>query len=195
MAVLNVPKKESRKVMFIVKNTPKAQPRAQFRAVLPAAADILQRLGVLSSSASDFRKWLESATFCRPYGNKSADVYKKEIAIKAREAMRGRPTMKGPLSLSCAMVFGRRKGDTKKTRSNPWWLKDTKPDWDNLEKAVSDAIKGIVWEDDSQVARSECVKLWSHDPKCCAIIVQVEEVHPRDLGRLGSRVRSILSKS
>lgn len=36
-----------------------------------------------------------------------------------------------------------------------------KPDKDNLEKAIMDSLKGIVWHDDSQVCESEVTKRYA----------------------------------
>jgi Holliday junction resolvase RusA-like endonuclease len=35
-----------------------------------------------------------------------------------------------------------------------------RPDIDNLEKAVLDALKGVAWKDDTQVARVVKEKTW-----------------------------------
>ena len=41
--------------------------------------------------------------------------------------------------------------------------KFTKPDTDNLEKAVLDGMNGIVFEDDNQIAGIYAMKAWSYD--------------------------------
>lgn len=48
-----------------------------------------------------------------------------------------------------------------------------KPDNDNIEKAVCDALNGIAYKDDSQIVHSEVMKVWARDgvPK---IIVKIE---------------------
>jgi Holliday junction resolvase RusA-like endonuclease len=48
-----------------------------------------------------------------------------------------------------------------------------KPDNDNIEKAVCDALNGIAYRDDSQIVHSEVMKVWARDgvPK---IIVKIE---------------------
>lgn len=48
-----------------------------------------------------------------------------------------------------------------------------KPDWDNIGKAVCDALNGIAYRDDSQIVHSEVMKVWARDgvPK---IIVKIE---------------------
>jgi Holliday junction resolvase RusA-like endonuclease len=39
-----------------------------------------------------------------------------------------------------------------------------KPDWDNLGKAVSDAMNGVVFQDDAQVISAHIKKAYSSDP-------------------------------
>jgi Holliday junction resolvase RusA-like endonuclease len=47
-----------------------------------------------------------------------------------------------------------------------------KPDLDNLMKAVLDAINGVIYQDDSQVYRFSCVKLYSDKPRTYISIQQ-----------------------
>jgi Holliday junction resolvase RusA-like endonuclease len=49
----------------------------------------------------------------------------------------------------------------------------SKPDLDNLEKAVKDAMTGIVWHDDSQVYFTVKEKVYGNEPKVC-ITVETE---------------------
>jgi Holliday junction resolvase RusA-like endonuclease len=46
--------------------------------------------------------------------------------------------------------------------SAPMWC-DRKPDWDNLGKAVCDALNGVAYKDDSMVVDARVIKLWSDD--------------------------------
>jgi Holliday junction resolvase RusA-like endonuclease len=39
--------------------------------------------------------------------------------------------------------------------------KTKKPDIDNLTKAILDALNGIAWNDDAQVAQITAKKVWS----------------------------------
>ena len=41
----------------------------------------------------------------------------------------------------------------------------TKPDWDNIGKAVCDALNGLVWKDDSQIVHATTEKYYSDDPR------------------------------
>lgn len=48
-----------------------------------------------------------------------------------------------------------------------------KPDWDNIGKAVCDALNGIAYKDDAQIISAEVIKRWAVDgiPK---VIVEIE---------------------
>ncbi len=48
-----------------------------------------------------------------------------------------------------------------------------KPDLDNLVKGVKDALKGLVWRDDSQVVRITAVKQYGHEPGVQIIVKEV----------------------
>lgn len=51
----------------------------------------------------------------------------------------------------------------------------TKPDLDNIIKGVKDALKSVIWRDDSQVVElSECGKWYSDVPRVEVIIVEVQ---------------------
>lgn len=41
----------------------------------------------------------------------------------------------------------------------------TKPDVDNLAKAVTDAMNGVVYEDDSQIVELVCGKYYGAEPR------------------------------
>lgn len=58
----------------------------------------------------------------------------------------------GPVNLSVRAYFTMPKGMHRKTTRTPARLKITKPDLDNILKAVKDAAKGVLWLDDNQVA-------------------------------------------
>lgn len=83
-------------------------------------------------------------------------AFRYAVAQAAREATCGKtlplyPT--GAVTLEVALYFPRPKALQWKTK--PWTpLRHTKkPDLDNVLKALKDALKGITWADDAQVAR------------------------------------------
>lgn len=44
-------------------------------------------------------------------------------------------------------------------------LPSRKPDVDNIEKAVLDALNGIAYKDDSRVCRTSCAKFYGAEPR------------------------------
>lgn len=51
----------------------------------------------------------------------------------------------------------------------------TKPDMDNVEKAVWDALTGLVWKDDAQVVDGRRAKFYSDVPRVEIEIEELEE--------------------
>lgn len=59
----------------------------------------------------------------------------------------------GALELEVLAVFRCPKSDERKTSPAPSRWKSTRPDAENIAKAVQDAGTGVLWGDDAQVAR------------------------------------------
>lgn len=100
-------------------------------------------------------------------------AYEKAIAWAAKAAMRSREPMTGPVELNVTAVmpvpasWSIKKQNAALVES----IRPTvKPDFDNIEKVVADAIKGIVWIDDSQVCVSNFRKRYGANP---ALLVEV----------------------
>jgi Holliday junction resolvase RusA-like endonuclease len=83
-----------------------------------------------------------------PARTRSTEAMVREFAAKA---MAGAPPIEGAVHLSVIMHLDRPKSWTKrKIAENP--LPTGKPDLDNVLKLLGDALNGIVWKDDSQIA-------------------------------------------
>jgi Holliday junction resolvase RusA-like endonuclease len=110
--------------------------------------------------------WTNQGTkhFTRP----ETRAWKQTVATYARSAMRGAVPLNGPLKLELAFLLPI-------PPSWPNWKREAaergqiaptvKPDLDNLEKAVKDAMNKIVWIDDAQVIRCEKEKAFSARPR------------------------------
>lgn len=83
--------------------------------------------------------------------------YKEAVALMARQAHPGEP-LEGALSCRLVFILPRPKGRTRKTRPNPRYYSTARPDVDNLAKAVLDALNGLLFRDDSQIATLMIVK-------------------------------------
>jgi Holliday junction resolvase RusA-like endonuclease len=76
--------------------------------------------------------------------------WKRSLQFVARQHYHGKK-IEGPFRVDLLFVFPRPKSIQWKTKPMPqiWHIK--KPDRDNLDKAVLDALTGIFWHDDCQV--------------------------------------------
>lgn len=110
------------------------------------------------------------------YGDDAIDSYKAVIAFAAERAIEDqRVSMpwSGPVGVTIAFVFARPKSEIRKTKQQPneWHCK--RPDFDNLAKAVCDALNGICWIDDGQIAYSEIYKITAGTNERPRVVVSV----------------------
>lgn len=120
------------------------------------------------------------------YDEKKSRSSKEYIRLMAAQEWGGQPLMEGPLKMNLVIV-----------RSIPasWSLKKqalalaryilptTKPDTDNYLKGVKDALKGVIWRDDSLVCEEHPAKIYGAKPGLC---IEVSPIDPEggDLGWL-----------
>lgn len=108
----------------------------------------------------------------RFYTPKKTSDYETIVAMQAKIAMEGRAPIDSACCLSLAFHIPMPKSWSQKKRAQAisGEIKHTsKPDLDNLIKAVKDGLNGIVWVDDSQVVRVVAEKKYSENPRveCC----------------------------
>lgn len=90
------------------------------------------------------------------YTPKECREYKNLVAAVAKSVMRGNDYMMfnaEPLECRVRFIF-----PLPKTRKNPWAT--SRPDLDNLYKAVTDSMIGIVYKDDAQIVRASIEKAY-----------------------------------
>lgn len=110
----------------------------------------------------------------RTYTPKATTDYERSLRLRAKEAMRGRPPLQGPLVVTVGAFFPIAKSWTKAEKAAA--IDGTKhhmdtPDLDNIAKAI-DALNGVVWADDKQVVQLTAMKRYSSHP---ALVVTVRE--------------------
>ncbi len=82
--------------------------------------------------------------------------------------------LNGPLGLLLRCVFPYRSGTPKRITADGILVpKDTKPDWDNLGKAVCDALTGVLCSDDGKFCRVTVEKYWGPEP---GVLVEAFEI-------------------
>jgi Holliday junction resolvase RusA-like endonuclease len=100
--------------------------------------------------------------------------YESRIALAGHEAMAGAPL----LELACAVkleIYVQIPASWSKKKQtaalNGEVLPVTKPDIDNIEKAIFDGLNGVVWKDDVQVTDVIKKKRYADTPR---VVVTVE---------------------
>ncbi len=116
-------------VSFFVPGLPVAQPRQRTRVVAAAGRTFSQNYTPAKHPVNEF---------------------KAAIRLACAAAHQGEP-LAGPLAMTARFVFPRPKSMTRKSGNLGLW-KASKPDWDNVGKALADALTGLLWADDAQLA-------------------------------------------
>lgn len=119
-------------IRFTVPAVPVAQPR--------------QRVGVIHGHA---RTYLPDSH--------PVHVFKAAVADSSSKAFPNGP-LTGPLLLSANFIMPRPKSMTTKRGPNARVYSSKKPDLDNLMKSLADAMNGIAYVDDSQIATARIHK-------------------------------------
>ena len=127
------------KVSFVVPGVPVAQPR--------------QRHRIATANGKSFVKNYTPA-------RDPVNAFKAAVALAAAAAYQGAP-LEGPLRLTVTFVLPRPKYLTWKRKAMPRCWAPVKPDRDNLEKSLQDALNGQLWIDDAQVVTGQVRKVFA----------------------------------
>lgn len=93
--------------------------------------------------------------------------YEGTVATFAHQAMAGIALLEGPLEVGMDIVLqipASWSGKQQHRAEIGQILPTTKPDIDNVEKAIFDALNGVVWRDDVQVVRVVKAKRYGRAP-------------------------------
>ncbi|ALV06684.1 RusA family crossover junction endodeoxyribonuclease [Roseateles depolymerans] len=102
-------------------------------------------------------------------------AYEGLVAHAAQMALAGRPLLQGPVHVRLAVecqVPGSWSQKKQRAAINGEVMPTTKPDIDNVIKAVFDGCNGVLWKDDVQVVQVTVVKQYSATP--CVRFAAVE---------------------
>lgn len=94
--------------------------------------------------------------------------WRDDIRAAAKVAMGERPPYAGAIRLFCE--FGMPVPKSMPKSKQGWLPHTTKPDVDKLFRALSDALTGIAWVDDSQVCVSAINKVYAWDGRTGASV-------------------------
>lgn len=100
--------------------------------------------------------------------------YESLVKLAAKQAMAGAAPMAFPIALSLVVLHAIPKSWSKRKQDAALQGTErptTKPDADNVAKAVADACNGIVWVDDAQVVELRVSKRYSSAP---GVMVEVQ---------------------
>ena len=93
------------------------------------------------------------------------------LRLKAEATMNGCAMLEGAIRLEFLAVFGIPESWSKKKRAAAMYRAVTKrPDFDNLAKLASDALNGVVYKDDAQIAEASIRKIYGPQPKIVVTI-------------------------
>lgn len=112
----------------------------------------------------------KTGTVYTPYKTVS---YERHLRWAAKAAMKGPGPLAGPLCVTVGAFFTIPKTWTKAEKAAAIDRAHTsKPDLDNIIKML-DALNGIVWKDDSQIAQLTALKRYSSKP---ALVITVRSL-------------------
>ncbi|ADV46443.1 RusA family crossover junction endodeoxyribonuclease [Nitratifractor salsuginis] len=96
--------------------------------------------------------------------------FKRIIGYLARRQLKAPFT--GAVKMNILFQFKKPKSWSKAKRKRAFWHTQ-KPDKDNLEKSIKDALEGIAYRNDSAVASGSIHKVWGD---CNRIVVELEDL-------------------
>lgn len=170
-------------------NEPDQSPEAQSQKCvkrLPASDRAGSGVPVIAQETQQVIRFVVEGT-ARPQGSKrhvgngimiesSKHVasWRNWVRMKASQTMQGRTPLTGPLIVSIAFGFDRPKKHflSKGLRPDAPTMHQGKPDIDKLLRAVLDALTGVVFTDDSQVASIRCHKRYEITAKTVVEVCQ-----------------------
>ena len=120
-------------------------------------------------------KFVRAGKFVRAFTPTKTVRFEERVRLSAEAA--GVTPLEGPLELLIVALFPMRGQPLKRSRRPACW-KATKPDADNLGKAVADSLNGIAYKDDGQVVRLSVVKMHAAQGQPAGTYVEVWEADP-----------------
>lgn len=108
--------------------------------------------------------------YARAYTPEKTRNQEAMLRTLAAQAMGAQSLLEGPLSVHIEIVQQPPQSWSKKKQASAKWISG-KPDADNVIKIIGDSLNGIVWRDDSQIAKLQFVRHYALDETERAIII------------------------
>jgi Holliday junction resolvase RusA-like endonuclease len=118
--------------------------------------------------------------------NKKSKSWKQEVASAAAKVMEGRALLHGPLLLAVVFVMPRPKSHFRTGKNEGQLRPDAprfhtkKPDVTKLVRGLEDALTGVVWNDDAQVADTRQRKEYGPAARVEVNVVPLVEANERE---------------
>lgn len=119
--------------------------------------------------------------FARMFTPAKTVAYEGLIAHAAHQAMAGRPLLEGTVSVSMHIDCQIPSSWSAKKRAQALVgsvYPTTKPDADNVIKAIYDGLNGVLWHDDAQVVEGHQLKRYSATPGVRVVVKAGHGVEP-----------------
>lgn len=123
----------------------------------------------------------------RMYDPKKSRDYKDYVKLAASE-FAPKELLNGPIILSVNVFRPMPKSLSKKRAAlaeQGLLRPTTRPDADNYIKGIKDALKNVIWKDDSQIVELHTSKFYSARPR---VEIMVQEWHPPDAQQAREKV-------
>lgn len=104
--------------------------------------------------------------------------WRGDVKRFAVEAFRSETLVEGPLTVSLTFIMPRPKYHYRSNgelKDNAPALHTSKPDVLKMARAIEDALTGVVWKDDSQIAVEVLTKRYGDKPGCQVSISRLQE--------------------
>lgn len=114
--------------------------------------------------------------FAQMYTPEKTASYENLVALAAQTAMAGRGLIEGPVDVDLVILLPIPVSWSKKKKQAALQglvYPTKKPDIDNVEKAIFDAINGVVWHDDVQVCDVSKRKRYAEVPGVHVVVTPI----------------------
>lgn len=111
----------------------------------------------------------------RAYTDKKTAKYESVIAQEAMVAMAGKPILLEPVHVEiyCHCEIPKSWSKKKRNMALDCLIYPSKPDVDNVAKAILDGCNGVVWKDDVQVVSLVVNKIYSEIPRVNVAVCRI----------------------